>query len=111
MLNLVSKFSIATRTLLAAELGDNKVIEIPINDVVYNDIILLGEGDKVPADGIIVSGTIAVDESMLNGEAKEKYTSFYYRYERWLLPIMVLFPALMIVTFAPYIFKMFGWYH
>ena len=52
---------------------DNKVIEIPINDVVYNDIILLGEGDKVPADGIIVSGTIAVDESMLNGEAKEKY--------------------------------------
>ncbi len=44
-------------------------------------------------------------------EAKEKYTSFYYRYERWLLPIMVLFPALMIVTFAPYIFKMFGWYH
>ena len=52
---------------------DNKVIEIPINDVVYNDIILLGEGDKVPADGIIVSGTIAVDESMLDGEAKEKY--------------------------------------
>ncbi len=44
-------------------------------------------------------------------EAKEKYTSFYYRYERWLLPIMVLFSALMIVTFAPYIFKMFGWYH
>ena len=52
---------------------DNKVIEIPINDVVYNDIIFLGEGDKVPADGIIVSGTIAVDESMLDGEAKEKY--------------------------------------
>lgn len=52
---------------------DNKVIEIPINDVVYNDIILLDEGDKVPADGIIVSGTIAVDESMLDGEAKEKY--------------------------------------
>ena len=52
---------------------DNKVIEIPINDVVYNDIILLGEGDKVPADGIIVSGIIVVDESMLDGEAKEKY--------------------------------------
>ncbi|WP_130803395.1 TRAP transporter large permease subunit [Acinetobacter ihumii] len=44
-------------------------------------------------------------------EAKQKYTSFYFRYERWLLPIIVLFPALMIVTFAPYIFKMFGWYH
>ena len=48
--------------------------------------------------------------SAADQEAKEKYTSFYYRYERWLLPIIVLFPALMIVTFAPYIFKMFGWY-
>ncbi|TCB80933.1 TRAP transporter large permease subunit [Acinetobacter sp. ANC 4173] len=46
-----------------------------------------------------------------DAEAKEKYTQFYYRYERWLLPIMVLFPSLMLVTFAPYILKLFGWYH
>jgi TRAP-type C4-dicarboxylate transport system permease large subunit len=45
-----------------------------------------------------------------DAEAKEKYTSFYYRYERWLLPIIVLFPSLLIVTYAPYLFKMFGWY-
>lgn len=53
------------------------------------------------------------DEEVMaaDAEAKAKYTSFYYRYERWLLPIIVMFPALMIVTFAPYIFKMFGWYH
>ena len=52
------------------------------------------------------------DEEVMaaDAEARAKYTKFYYRYERWLLPIMVLFPALMIVTFAPYIFKMFGWY-
>jgi TRAP-type C4-dicarboxylate transport system permease large subunit len=43
-------------------------------------------------------------------EAKQKYTKFYFRYERWLLPIMVLFPSLLIVTYAPYIFKLFGWY-
>ena len=43
-------------------------------------------------------------------EAKAKYTKFYYRYERWVLPIMVLFPSLLVVTYAPYIFKMFGWY-
>jgi TRAP-type C4-dicarboxylate transport system permease large subunit len=43
-------------------------------------------------------------------EAKEKYTSFYYRYERWLLPIIVLFSSLVLVTYAPYIFQMFGWY-
>ena len=46
-----------------------------------------------------------------DAEAKVKYTKFYYRYERWLLPIMVLFPSLLIVTYAPYIFKLFGWYH
>ena len=45
-----------------------------------------------------------------DAEAKEQYTNFYYRYERWILPIMVLFPSLLIVTYAPYIFKMFGWY-
>ena len=45
-----------------------------------------------------------------DAEAKAKYTSFYYRYERWLLPIMVLFSSLVIVTYAPYLFNMFDWY-
>ena len=48
--------------------------------------------------------------SAADKEAKEKYTSFYYRYERWLLPIIVLFSSLVLVTYAPYIFQMFGWY-
>lgn len=45
-----------------------------------------------------------------DAEAKEKYTSFYYRYERWLLPIMVLFTSLLIVTYIPYLFNLFEWY-
>ena len=45
-----------------------------------------------------------------DAEAKVKYTKFYYRYERWLLPIVVLFPSLLIVTYAPYIFRLFDWY-
>lgn len=45
-----------------------------------------------------------------DAEAKAQYTNFYYRYERWILPILVLFPALVIVTYAPYILKLFGWY-
>ena len=45
-----------------------------------------------------------------DAEAKAKYTSFYYRYERWILPIVVLFSALVIVTYAPYFFNMFDWY-
>ena len=46
-----------------------------------------------------------------DAEAKEKYTSFYYRYERWILPIVVLFSALLIVTYVPFLFNMFDWYN
>lgn len=46
--------------------------EILIEDVVKDDIINLEAGDKVPADGIIIDGTILVDESTINGESLEK---------------------------------------
>ena len=52
---------------------EGKKIEIPINEVVVNDIVSLEVGDKIPADGIIVKGKIGVDESSLNGETKEVY--------------------------------------
>ncbi len=47
------------------------IVEIPINDIVVGDCILLQSGDKIPADGILVDGSIQVDQSVLNGEAKE----------------------------------------
>lgn len=50
-----------------------KNIEIPVGEVVVNDIVSLETGDKIPADGIIVKGKISVDESSLNGETKEAY--------------------------------------
>ena len=49
------------------------ITEIPIDDVVKEDIVILSSGDKVPADGIIVRGKLSVDESSLNGETKEAY--------------------------------------
>ena len=56
---------------------DNKKQVIPIDDVVVKDIILLSSGDKIPADGVVMEGSINVDESALNGETKEvKKTSF-----------------------------------
>ena len=47
------------------------VIEIPINDIVVGDCILLQSGDKIPADGIVIDGHIQTDQSVLNGESKE----------------------------------------
>lgn len=51
---------------------NNDIKEIPIDDVVVKDLILLQTGDKIPADGIIKKGSVLVDESSMNGETKEK---------------------------------------
>ena len=51
---------------------NNKVTEIPIEEIVKNDIVILEQGDRIPADGIIIEGNISIDESSLTGESKEK---------------------------------------
>lgn len=50
---------------------NNKIIEIPIGDIVVGDLVYLNSGDKIPADGYLTSGHLSVDESALNGETKE----------------------------------------
>ena len=50
---------------------DGTIKELPIDNIVVDDCILLQTGDKIPADGIVVSGEIKVDQSVLNGESKE----------------------------------------
>ncbi len=50
---------------------NGELIVIDVDDVVVGDKILLQSGDKIPADGILVSGTMRVDNSALNGEAEE----------------------------------------
>lgn len=50
---------------------EGTVKEIPIDEVVMKDLVLLQTGDKIPADGIIKEGSVLVDESSMNGETKE----------------------------------------
>ena len=47
--------------------GDAEV-DLPIAEVVHGDLIRVRPGEKVPVDGVIVSGSSALDESMLTGE-------------------------------------------
>lgn len=50
---------------------NNVVTVIDVDDVVVGDKVLLQSGDKIPADGILISGALSVDNSALNGEAEE----------------------------------------
>ena len=51
---------------------NNQIQEISFDEIVVGDLVLLQTGDKIPADGIIKSGSVLVDESSMNGETKEK---------------------------------------
>lgn len=52
-------------------LRDGLIKSISINEVVVGDLILLQAGEKIPADGILVSGQLKIDQSALNGETLE----------------------------------------
>lgn len=44
-------------------------LEIPVEDVVLDDILIIKPGQSIPVDGIIVEGATAVDQSALTGES------------------------------------------
>jgi Cu+-exporting ATPase len=43
--------------------------EVNINDLKISDIVIVKPGEKIPADGEIINGSSAVDESMITGES------------------------------------------
>ncbi len=53
----------------ATVIRDGVEKEVPISEVVEGDRLSIKPGDRIPADGIIVSGTSSVNESMLTGES------------------------------------------
>lgn len=53
----------------ATVIRDGVEMAVPIEDVVIGDVIIVKPGEKIPVDGVVVSGHSAIDESMLTGES------------------------------------------
>lgn len=53
----------------ARVIRNGKTLDIPIEEVVAGDVIVVRPGEKIPVDGVITDGYSSVDESMLTGES------------------------------------------
>ncbi len=64
----------AIRTLIGLQartarvLRDGAEIDIPVEDVISGDTVVVRPGEKIPVDGEVTDGRSAVDESMVTGE-------------------------------------------
>lgn len=48
--------------------ADGATRRVPITELAVGDLVLIRPGERIPADGVVVEGRSAVDESMLTGE-------------------------------------------
>jgi Cu+-exporting ATPase len=53
----------------ARVLVDGQEIEVPIERVTVGDVMIVRPGEKIPTDGVVLTGESAVDESMATGES------------------------------------------
>lgn len=68
-----SKLAIDKLSILANNsvkvIRDGETIEIPVQEIVLDDVIILELGSQVPADVILAEGAVEVNESLLTGES------------------------------------------
>ncbi|HEX8175805.1 MAG TPA: copper-translocating P-type ATPase [Pyrinomonadaceae bacterium] len=70
-----SRSSAAIKKLLelqaktARVIRDGKELDVPVENVVAGDTVLVRPGEKVPVDGIILEGESAIDEAVVTGES------------------------------------------
>jgi len=53
----------------ARVLHEGQEFDIPIEQVVAGDVVIVRPGEKIPVDGVVIEGRSAVDESMISGES------------------------------------------
>ena len=55
----------------ARVIRDGKEQEIPAEKLVQNDVVVFRAGNQIPADAVVLTGEVAVNEALLTGEADE----------------------------------------
>jgi Cu+-exporting ATPase len=58
---------LAAKTARVVRSGEE--IDVPVEQVVAGDVVVVRPGEKVPVDGLVIEGRSSVDESMLTGES------------------------------------------
>ncbi|HEX8175213.1 MAG TPA: heavy metal translocating P-type ATPase [Pyrinomonadaceae bacterium] len=53
----------------ARVIRDGSELDLPVEEVLPGDIVMVRPGEKIPVDGVVTDGASAVDESMLTGES------------------------------------------
>ena len=48
---------------------DGELVELPLSEIAIGDLLIVREGETIPADGIVAEGFGSVDESALSGES------------------------------------------
>jgi P-type Cu+ transporter len=59
--------ALAPKTALVIRAGEEK--EIPVEDIIIGDIVVVKPGERIASDGIVIEGYSSVDESMITGES------------------------------------------
>jgi Cu+-exporting ATPase len=57
------------RARTARVVRDGQELDVPVEEVVVGDVIVVRPGEKIPLDGSVVEGRSSVDESMITGES------------------------------------------
>lgn len=56
-------------------LRNGEKIEVPVNELVKDDVVIFRAGNQIPADCIVIDGHVSVNESLLTGEENELHKS------------------------------------
>ena len=60
---------IGLQAKVARVLREGKETDIPVEEVLVGDTVVVRPGEKIPVDGEVIDGSSAVDESMITGES------------------------------------------